>query len=40
MNEDGNAPAGTKVHFVNFFIPDGEQNSVIVFPLEKTPGVW
>ncbi|NHZ80452.1 hypothetical protein F2P44_14385 [Massilia sp. CCM 8695] len=40
VNEDGNAPAGTKIHFVNSFVPDGEQNSVVVFSLEKTPGVW
>ncbi len=40
VNEHGNAPAGMNIHFVNPFIPEDVQNSVIVFRLEKTPGVW
>ncbi|NHZ37693.1 hypothetical protein [Massilia rubra] len=40
VNEHGNAPAGMKIHFFNSFVPDGDQNSVIVFRMEKMPGVW
>ncbi|HEX8611849.1 MAG TPA: hypothetical protein VF800_11235 [Telluria sp.] len=40
VNEHGNSPAGMKIQFVNSFVPDGEQNSVIVFDMEKTRGVW
>lgn len=40
VNEHGNAPAGMNIHFVNSFVPDGEQNSVIAFYTEKMPGVW
>lgn len=40
VNEQGNAPAGRNIHFVNSFTQNDEQNSVIVFFVEKTAGVW
>lgn len=40
VNEHGNAPPGMNVRFVNSFVTDGEQNSVIAFRSEQTPGVW
>ncbi|NHZ95732.1 hypothetical protein [Massilia sp. CCM 8734] len=40
VNEHGNAPPGMNVQFINSFVKDGEQNSVIAFRSEQAPGVW
>lgn len=38
VNERGNAPPGMNIRFLNPFVIEGEQNSVIAFRSEQTPG--
>ncbi|MDQ1812675.1 hypothetical protein RBA41_05090 [Massilia sp. CCM 9210] len=40
LNEHGNAPSGINIQSTNSLVMEGEQNSVIAFRSETTPGVW